>query len=40
VLFVGIDLAWKEDNESGLVALSTDGTVVEAGWTCSQVETL
>jgi predicted RNase H-like nuclease len=40
VLFVGIDLAWKEGNESGLVALSAEGRVVEAGWTQSQAETL
>lgn len=38
-LFLGIDLAWKDDpsaakpNETGVVALSVDGRVLDAGWT-------
>lgn len=30
---LGIDLAWGEVNESGVVALDPDGTIADAGWT-------
>lgn len=37
-LFLGIDLAWKDDptaalpNETGVVAIANDGVVLDAGW--------
>ena len=34
--FIGVDLAWAEGartNETGVVALDADGTIVDAGWT-------
>lgn len=30
--FLGVDLAWRGKNETGLVALDARGTIVDAGW--------
>jgi predicted RNase H-like nuclease len=43
--FLGIDLAWADNpgslaNETGLVLLAGDGTVVDAGWSRGIQETL
>lgn len=44
--YLGIDLAWsagtekKAANESGVVALDSDGTIVDAGWTVGLLNTL
>ncbi|MCU1372530.1 MAG: hypothetical protein JWO77_3724 [Ilumatobacteraceae bacterium] len=43
---IGIDLAWAEGtgsraaNETGVVALDPDGTVVDAGWTIGVADTI
>lgn len=37
---IGIDLAWGEVNESGLVAIAPDGSVQAAGWARGLDETL
>jgi predicted RNase H-like nuclease len=43
--FLGIDLAWREDeptrraNESGVAALDPSGVVLDAGWTTGLAET-
>jgi predicted RNase H-like nuclease len=38
--FLGVDLAWTQTNESGLVALERDGTISDAGWAVGTTETL
>jgi predicted RNase H-like nuclease len=41
--FVGVDLAWADSavaNETGVVALDEDGTVVAAGWTAGVAATM
>ena len=38
--FLGIDLAWTQNNESGLIALERDGTISDAGWAVGTAETL
>jgi predicted RNase H-like nuclease len=40
VKFLGIDLAWTQNNESGLIAFERDGTISDAGWTVGTAETL
>lgn len=37
---LGVDLAWTELNESGLVALEQDGTIVAAGWATGTAATV
>ena len=43
---IGVDLAWGEGtsrrvaNETGVLAVELDGTVVDAGWTCGLPETV
>jgi predicted RNase H-like nuclease len=37
---IGIDLAWGDVNETGVVAVESDGTVVAADWTTGVDETL
>ena len=39
-LFLGIDLAWGNVNETGVVALTPAGIVVDAGWTRGLEETV
>jgi predicted RNase H-like nuclease len=36
---IGVDLAWGDRRETGVVALDPDGTVVDAGWTRGVGET-
>ena len=38
--FLGIDLAWTQNNESGVIALERDGSISGAGWTVGTSETL
>jgi predicted RNase H-like nuclease len=40
--FIGVDLAWADSavaNETGVVALDEDGTIVAAGWTAGVAAT-
>jgi predicted RNase H-like nuclease len=40
---LGVDLAWSDNksaNETGVVAVETDGTIVDAGWTIGVEETI
>ena len=38
--FLGVDLAWTQNNESGLIALERDGSISDAGWAVGTAETL
>src|SRR5436190_18318709 len=33
MLFIGVDLAWTQTNETGAVALESNGNIRSAGWT-------
>lgn len=39
MLFLGVDLAWGEVNETGVVALAESGRVIDADWTCGTTAT-
>jgi predicted RNase H-like nuclease len=40
VIFLGIDAAWGDVNETGVVALGPSGRVVDAGWRTGVAETI
>jgi predicted RNase H-like nuclease len=40
VRVLGVDLAWTQRNESGLVALEPDGTISDAGWAIGTAATV
>ncbi|MUL78940.1 DUF429 domain-containing protein [Mycolicibacterium sp. CBMA 226] len=39
-VYLGVDAAWGEVNETGVVALAAGGTVLDAGWTLGRSATL
>ena len=40
MFYIGIDLAWKDENETGIVMLNARGGVVKAGWTVGIEDTI